>query len=182
MHGGWKAEPYPTPARTPSQGMGAIGPPPAFHNRPSRGRRPRSSQPPDALLSCAACPGRTAPLYALLRGASGGLPRRAGGAGGLQGGRCRGAGAAMPCALPRRFLSARPRPARRFGGLQITIIHHDRGAFRSQFLEVFGALPSLGPIARCGRPGPHGQPLRHPLGPLPGDPFQKLADLNSKVP
>ena len=69
MHGGWKAAPDPTPAGTPSQGMGAIGPPPAFHHRPSRGRRPRSSQRPDALLSCAASPG---PRGAVRRGASAG--------------------------------------------------------------------------------------------------------------
>jgi len=46
---------------TPSQGMGAIGPPPAFHTRPARGRRPGLSQWPAHLLACAAGPGRAPP-------------------------------------------------------------------------------------------------------------------------
>ena len=64
--------------------------PPAFHNRPSRGLRPRAPLRRYSIPSCAACPGRTAPLYALLRGASeGATAPRAGGA-------CKRCGEARP--------------------------------------------------------------------------------------
>ncbi len=43
---------------------------PAFPSRPSRGLRPRTPLRRYPIPSCAVCPGRTAPLYALLRGAS----------------------------------------------------------------------------------------------------------------
>jgi len=46
---------------------------------------------------------------------------------------------------------AQPRPARRFGGLQLAIIHHDRGAFRPQLLDLLRHPSTPGQLAR-GRP------------------------------
>jgi hypothetical protein len=56
------------------------GAPPAFHNRPSRGLRPRAPLRRYPPPSCAACPGHAGPLSALLRGRSRGCYRAALGA------------------------------------------------------------------------------------------------------
>jgi hypothetical protein len=143
--------------------------PPAFHNRPSRGLRPRAPLRPSPPPSCGACPGRAAPRSTLLWAAR---PRRAGCAARAVGtawppagdaggpGRCAPERPAQTCRV--HFLSA-------LGGRQPTIIHHDRRAFLPQLLEVCGALPSLGPLGRCcTRPGAHRQHPRHPLPPQCG--------------
>jgi hypothetical protein len=76
--------------------------------------------------------------------------------------RRRGGRAVIPCALPRRVLSARRHPARCFGGLQRAIIHHDRGAFRPQLLERLRHPSTPGQLARGGRPGAQTSCTSHP--------------------
>jgi hypothetical protein len=68
-----------SPPSAPARHLSRSSPPPAFHNRPSRGRPPQGTP--------AARPDRAAPRSALLRAA---------------GGRSRGRGATRPCAFPIR--------------------------------------------------------------------------------
>ena len=67
------------PCRSACSHWGGERPPPAFHNRRSRGLPPQAPLRPYPPPSCAACPDRAPPHSAWLRAAPAGRPRRAGG-------------------------------------------------------------------------------------------------------
>jgi hypothetical protein len=82
--------------------------PPAFHNRPSRGLRPRAPLRRDPPPSCGACPGRSGPRWGRVKRCGEASPP-AGGAGVLQGARFLGASA------KKGLWNASPRPPSRRG-------------------------------------------------------------------